>query len=213
MLRLRYVHVAAVAGLLACSPAPDEAADSAGVPVEDREVDAPVGDPQPVSGEDAGTAGDPQPSAELITPDGWGPLRIGMTLEEVVAAAGDDANPAAVGGPEPEACDEFRPADAPPGLLVMIERGVLTRISVNENNGVATAAGVRVGDPADRVLQAYGDRVVLEPHKYVDPPAAYLTVWREGGQQRGIRYEVGSDGTVAHIRGGGESIEYVEGCL
>ena len=209
----RRIYVALALGLLACSPASEDGPrveGDAGV----REGNAPVaGAPPEVGMDEAGSEADPRPGPELITPDGWGPLRIGMTLDQVVAAAGEDANPEAVGGPEPEACDEFRPANAPEGILVMIERGVLTRISVLANNGVATSAGIRVGDPADRVLQVYGDRVVLDPHKYVDPPAAYLTVWREGGERRGIRYEVGSDGTVTHIRGGGESIEYVEGCL
>ncbi len=214
MLRFRHIGFALALGLLACGPADDDGSLDGNAAAGDIQADAPAanGAPQNPTNE-GGDDAEPQPGPELITPDGWGPLRIGMTLDEVVAAAGEDANPEAVGGPEPEACDEFRPADAPEGILVMIERGVLTRISVNENNGVATAAGIRVGAPADRVLQAYGDRVTLEPHKYVEPPAAYLTVWREGGERRGIRYEVGPEGTVTHIRGGGESIEYVEGCL
>src|SRR5690606_14165403 len=33
----------------------------------------------------------------LLTEEGWGPIRIGMTRAEVVAAAGEDANPDAVG--------------------------------------------------------------------------------------------------------------------
>lgn len=158
---------------------------------------------------------EPEPGPDLLTPDGWGPLRIGMTLDEVVAAAGPDANPDAVGGPVPGECDEFRPLQAPEGVLVMVENAVLTRISITRDNGIATPAGIRVGDPADRVLQAYGDRVQLDPHKYVEPPAAYLTVWRDGGggQPRGTRYEVDSEGRVSFLRGGSSSIEYVEGCL
>lgn len=202
MLRSRHLALVLTLGFAACGAADDDGAPEPGVTVDDTVVRAPVA-----------TTDEPEPGPELITPDGWGPLRIGMTLDEVIAAAGEDAHPDAVGGPEPEACDEFRPSRAPEGILVMIERGVLTRISVNENNGVTTAAGIRVGDPADRVLQVYGDRVTLEPHKYVDPPAAYLTVWRDGPERRGIRYEVGQEGTVNHVRGGGESIEYVEGCL
>src|SRR3970040_816280 len=37
-----------------------------------------------------------EPTVALLTPDGWGPLRIGMSRAEVVAAAGEDANPDAV---------------------------------------------------------------------------------------------------------------------
>ena len=71
-------------------------------------------------------------STATIGPDGWGLLRIGMTRAEVVAAAGEDANPNAVGGPNPKECDEFRPARTPRGLLVMLEDGILTRISLSE---------------------------------------------------------------------------------
>ncbi|WP_158332143.1 hypothetical protein [Brevundimonas abyssalis] len=36
-----------------------------------------------------------------------------MTRAEVVAALGEDANPDAVGGPDPESCDQFRPERRP----------------------------------------------------------------------------------------------------
>ena len=155
-----------------------------------------------------------QPGPTLLTPDGWGPLRIGMTRAEVVAAAGEDAQPDAVGGSEPEACDQFRPRDAPAGILVMIERDVLTRISVSRTSDIATPAGFRVGDSGADVLAAYGAQAVVEPHKYWEPPARYVTVWRQSdGERRGIRYETDPDDEVVHIHAGGPSIEYVEGCL
>lgn len=167
-----------------------------------------------------GVAGDSanrgEPSATMITPDGWGPLRIGMTRAEVVAAAGEDANPNAVGGPEPEVCDEFRPEQAPNGVLVMIERGILTRISISRNTDISTPAGFRVGDPAASVEQHYGADAEVTPHKYQEAPARYVTAWRQttaAAERRGIRYEIGADGAVMHIRAGGPSIEYVEGCL
>jgi hypothetical protein len=159
-------------------------------------------------------APEPQPSAEVITPDGWGPLRIGMTRAEVVALAGEDANPNAVGGADPQSCDEFRPADAPSGVLVMIEAGVLTRISVSRNAGIKTAEGLGVGDPAEKVLQEYGPQARVDPHKYSPAPAQYITIWRDttGERRRGIRFEIDGSGAVVHVRGGGPSIEYVEGC-
>lgn len=35
-----------------------------------------------------------------------------------------------MGGPDPEACDQFRPERAPEGMLLMVEDGRLTRISL-----------------------------------------------------------------------------------
>ena len=139
-----------------------------------------------------------------------------MSRAKVVAAAGADANPRAVGGPNPEQCDEFRPVDAPAGVLVMIENGILSRISISRNPDIETPAGFSVGDAGSNVVDAYGARARVEPHKYSEPPARYVTVWRDGASgsgRRGIRYEIGADGNIVHIRGGGPSIEYVEGCL
>lgn len=155
-----------------------------------------------------------QPGPTLLTPDGWGSLRIGMSRAEVVAAAGEDARPDDVGGPDPETCDEFRPREAPVGVLVMIEEGVLTRISVSRTSDISTPAGFRVGDLGTAVLTEYGSQALVEPHQYWVAPAKYITVWRASdGERRGIRYEINADDEIVHIRGGGPSIEYVEGCV
>lgn len=162
----------------------------------------------------------PAPSDQALTAEGWGPLRIGMTKAEVEAALGPDANPEAVGGPDPEACDEFRPARAPEGLLVMIEAGRLTRISVTQGSTVRTDRNLGVGDQASAVKTAYGPLARPSPHKYVEAPAEYLTVWAKGGgldyvqdvNARGLVYEIGREGRVQTIHAGGPSIQYVEGC-
>jgi hypothetical protein len=139
-----------------------------------------------------------------------------MSSAQIASVAGEDANPAAVGGPDPERCDEFHPARAPAGMLVMVESGRLTRISVSRNSEIRTPEGFRVGDSDTRILEAYGSRARVEPHKYWPGPAKYITAWREtppGTARRGIRYEIDSRGNVVHLRAGTRSIEYVEGCL
>ena len=172
------------------------------------------------------TAPEPTPppaassTAPHLTAEGWGPLRIGMTRAEVVAALGEDANPEAVGGPDPASCDEFRPERAPEAMLVMVERDRLTRISLIRPSDVTTDRGYGVGDPGDGIAAAYGAEAVREPHKYEPAPAGYITVWSRGGgsgyvedpDARGLVFEVGQDGAVKAIRAGGPSIQYVEGC-
>ena len=152
-----------------------------------------------------------------LTPDGWGPLRIGMSRAQITAVAGDDANPEAVGGPVPDACDQYRPERAPEGLLLMLERDTLTRITLMRASRIRTERGFGLGDGAAEVLAGYGDAAVRSPHKYRDAPSAYVTAWRTppGGPSpaRGIVYEIGDDGRVGQIHAGGESIRYVEGCL
>jgi hypothetical protein len=113
-------------------------------------------------------------------------------------------------------CDEFRPARAPSGLLVMIRDGRLSRIAVTGAAGIRSEAGVRVGDPDAAVLAAVGDAAVVEPHKYVAAPARYVTVWRTAPpapDARGVRYEIGEDGRVVRILAGDDAIALVEGCL
>jgi hypothetical protein len=159
-------------------------------------------------------------TAVSLTGEGWGPLRIGMTRAEVVAGLGEDANPDAVGGADPESCDQFRPERAPEAMLLMVENDRLTRISLTDTSDIMTDRGLRVGDTAERVKAAYGEEARVTPHKYQDAPAEYITVWSRGGGEayvqdadaRGLVYEIGANGTVMAIHAGGPSIQYVEGC-
>lgn len=156
-----------------------------------------------------------------LTSEGWGPLRIGMTLTEVTAALGPDAEPDAVGGPEPERCDQFRPQRAPKGLLAMVEDGRLTRLSLIAGSALKTDRGFGIGAASDAVRSAYGRAALVTAHKYEDAPAAYITVWaahpptgeyNDNPRARGIVYEINATGCVGAIHAGGPSIQYVEGC-
>lgn len=185
------------------------------------EAPAPADPATPVPTVDEAPPPAPAPSSNTITSQGWGPLTIGMTLAEVTAAAGPDANPDAVGGADPESCDQFRPANAPEGVLVMMERGMLTRISLVEMSDIDTDRGLGIGDTAAAVKQAYGATATVSPHKYQDAPAEYITVWDGGPRSesyvqdeaaRGVVYEIDGTGNVGAIHVGGPSIQYVEGC-
>ncbi|MBF0664690.1 MAG: hypothetical protein IR159_03965 [Brevundimonas sp.] len=201
MFRLIALGSAATLALAACGAPPPEPADA---PVEPAAPTSPMEPGQPVS------------AAMKLTAQGYGPLRIGMTVGEIEAAMGPDAAPEAVGGPDPASCDMFRPAQAPEGLLVMVENGVLTSVWVSRNAAVETDRALNVGDTAAEVKRVYGDAAQVEPHKYVPAPAEYITVWttsdRQGPAARGLTYEIGPDGRVESIAGGGPSIRYVEGC-
>lgn len=156
----------------------------------------------------------------VLTPDGLGAVRIGMTADEVAAAWGPDANPEAVGGADPAACDQHHPARSPAGVTVMIEEGRLTRITLMRDATVKTERGFGLGDTGAAIKAAYGGGVVAQPHKYEPAPAEDLFVWARGGSTnyvtdptaRGVRYEVGGDGKVKMIHAGGPSIQLVEGC-
>jgi hypothetical protein len=164
----------------------------------------------------------PPVDANAITSEGWNTLRVGMTRAAVTAAVGATATPGAVGGPDPQACDLFHPANAPQGMLVMIQQDVLRSIIVRNNTELRTDRGFGVGSSAAEIKAAYGASAVSEPHKYVDG-AEYITVWTTGDppattpyvqdpNARGIRYETNAQGVVTAVHAGGDTIQNVEGC-
>lgn len=219
---MRNMALGAVAAFLLASCSGGE---PAAAPPSDAAANQAAATAQPPAPGASAQQGSHPVSPTLLTAEGFGPLRIGMSRAEVVKAMGDDANPEAVGGPDPEACDEFFPARGPKGLLVMIEQGKLTRISLVRESEMKTDRGLGLGATPDQVRAAYGPRgTVTEPHKYAPPPGEYITFWSgprpvhgpDGTRNptaRGIRYVIEQNRRVAQIHAGEPSIEYVEGCL
>jgi hypothetical protein len=142
-----------------------------------------------------------------VSADAAGPIRIGMSITELKAAAGDLT-------PPPNAtteCTYVRPASAPPGVAAMLAKGVVARIDV-DSAGVATREGVAVGDTATKVNEAYAGRVAATPHKYV-PGGQYLTV-KPGAPQDSLRIVFESEGgRITRYRVGRiPQVEWVERC-
>lgn len=182
--------------------------------------DDPVAQPPSAAAPGPAEAPPPPVNASTLTADGLGAARIGMTRAELVEVWGEDSQPNAAGGADPETCDEFHPVDAPKDVRVMIQNGVLTRITAARGATIKTDRGFGVGDTGMAIKQAYGGAVFAQAHKYQSAPAEDLFVWSRGGSTtyvtdpaaRGIRYEVGSDGKVMMIHAGDPSIQLVEGC-
>jgi hypothetical protein len=196
-------------------------ADSASNQARNAQIAEPANGAATVAAPDRPEAKPNDLSAAPLTPEGWGPLKIGMTIAEITAALGPDADPEGVGGADPASCDQYRPARAPDGMLVMVEGGRLTRISLIDGAPVRTDRGLAVGSTRDAVAKAYGAAAVPSSHKYAGPPAGYLDAWIGGGggdtftappSARGIRYEIDEKNVVNAIHAGGPSIQYVEGC-
>ncbi|WP_291834696.1 hypothetical protein [Brevundimonas sp.] len=189
--------IGSIGALAACNPPEPAAPPAEPAPAPAPEVPAPA-------------------PSNVLTANGFGPLRIGMTTAEIEAALGADSNPNAVGGADPASCDMFHPARAPEGLLVMTNGGALASVWLTRASTVTTDRGFKIGDEAAAVKAAYGASAVVVPHKYEAAPAEYITVWatadHAGPAARGVKYEIGQDGKVKSIAGGGPSIEYVEGC-
>ena len=144
-----------------------------------------------------------------LTPDGWGPVRIGMTRADVAEALGvvPRGEPVEPGG----GCVE-QISDAHPGMWFMFEDGRLTRISIGEQSRITTPHGIGIGATAAQVRKAYSRGLKAEVHHYEGRPAEYLTWWAIP-KWRGLRFETDARRRVQTIHAGGPSIEYIEGCL
>jgi len=208
MIRLTAVSACALLTLAACGredrPAAQAPTDAAPVAMA------------PAAQAPAAPAADPN----ILTAEGLGAARIGMSKTDLIAAWGDRANPKSVGGAEPKVCDQFHPSRAPEGVNVMIQDGKLTRITLMRDARIKTDRGFGVGDTAMAIKQAYGGSIFAEPHKYQAAPAEDLFAWTRGGSAsyvtdpsaRGVRYEIGTDGKVSMIHAGDPTIQLVEGC-
>lgn len=102
---------------------------------------------------------------------GIGPLRANVALAaSTTQLHGEIRVPE---GEEASACSYADWSDAPVGVYVMLEQGVVARIEV-DSASVATSAGARVGDTEARIDSLYPGRVVRQVHKYTD--GRYLIV-------------------------------------
>lgn len=142
-----------------------------------------------------------------VTPSGIGAIRVGMSVDDLRRVAGNFDAPKA--GAE---CSYVRPGMAPPGVLVMLARGTVSRVDV-DSAGVRTDAGIAVGDSASRVTAAYAGRVAATPHKYVQG-GQYLIVRATSPADSTLRIVFETDsGRVTRFRSGRvPQVEWVERC-
>ena len=144
----------------------------------------------------------------VLTVDGLGPVRIGMTQAQVAQALGTKLEGEAIES------DDICVEKASPrlkGVYFMFEERKLTRISIGDDSRVRTPRGIGVGASAAEVRRKYPKPLQAEPHHYLDLPGEYLTYWTVP-KRRGVRFETDLKRRVQTIHAGGPSIQYVEGC-
>lgn len=147
------------------------------------------------------------PAPWVLTPDGLGPIRIGMTQRQVRAAIHAGFQ---VDGAGDEACEEVGIVGVK-GVYLMFQKNRLTSIALGEGSRLATDKGLHVGSTEQAVRAAYRWDLRIKPHAYNAPPAYYLTAW-DKARHRGVKYSTDSNRVVESIAAGDESIQYIEGC-
>ncbi|HEY9217828.1 MAG TPA: hypothetical protein VIO94_07265 [Phenylobacterium sp.] len=141
--------------------------------------------------------------------EGYGPVRVGMSVGQAQTALGGKLAPSDDSGPA-DGCWHLKAASGHEGVTFMIQDGRVTRASLyGEPSAVKTVSGAGLGDTEAAVRALYGDKLKSEPHAYGDAGDRYLTYWAR--PHRGVRFEI-VGGKVAAIHAGEDSIGYIEGC-
>jgi hypothetical protein len=134
-----------------------------------------------------------------------------MTINEAARMVGGSFAAPAGGA---ETCTFAVWREAPPGVLVMLDEGLVARVDITRQSRIATSKGARIGDTEARIKELYKGRVTVSPHEYTD--GHYLTVTPPpgGGEDRNYRLVFETDGNrVLRYRGGKlPHVGYVESC-
>lgn len=148
---------------------------------------------------------DSAPPDWTVRVDRIGALRAGMPLADASRLLGEAL------AVRQRGCDHVTSTRLPPGVRLMVVRDTVVRIEV-DSAGVRTADSAQVGDSESRVLELYGPRARIEPHKYTYPAGHYLVIAPPGDTLHRLIFET-LDGRVTTYRAGRlPSVAWVEGC-
>jgi hypothetical protein len=145
---------------------------------------------------------------DVLRVDGLGPLRIGMTVEEVEAATGLEAR---IGADFTPACRYMELIGGPPDVFYMVSHRVLVRIDIGGPK-ILTDTGLGVGDDESAVADVYGPDLTTEPHPYLGERGSYLIADVDPNDGLLMIFET-DRGKVTQFRSGyDEQARYIEGC-
>ncbi len=143
----------------------------------------------------------------VVTHDGYGPLRAGMSVGTARTALDGEFALA----DSTASCQHVAVDGAPGRVLAMVVDGRVARVEVADGS-VSTDRGARVGDTEARIDSLYRGEVTAEPHKYTD--GRYLVVRPTSAADSGYRLIFETDGArvVTYRAGLRPEVEWVEGC-
>jgi hypothetical protein len=136
-----------------------------------------------------------------------GPVRTGMTVEEVLSLADwpgmERRQPAGECWIMP-----YHGRDSDFDLMIIGD--AVVRIELKGKSRLHTIAGAHLGSTEDELRALYGARLEVQPHKY--DPAGHVLTYKSSDGAYGLRFET-SGGKVTAIQSGPwEHLHYVEGC-
>ena len=97
-------------------------------------------------------------SDDVVTLRALGPVTLGMTVEEAVAASGL-ALSQDFGRASTDNCYYVTAGAGLPGVAFMVVDGAVVRVEINAPSVIATRSGVRIGTPESSVREVYPDNI------------------------------------------------------
>jgi len=143
----------------------------------------------------------------VVTYDGFGPVKIGMTMSQAAKALGVPVTRGA--GYEGDGCYYASPEGGHGGVLFMMSGPRVVRIDVRSSR-YATDRGARVGDSEARIKRLYKGEYKVSRHKYFEA-GRYIEVEAKDGRYLLIFETDGRRVTTFRV-GRPEQVGYVEGC-
>ncbi len=177
--------------LLACAPAERDRVDTASVSHDTTH--------------DSAAATDSAAPQWIVRADGIGPLRVGVPLAAASRTLGETLRVTQAG------CDYVNPASGPEGILLMVIDDTIARVDI-DSAGIQTTEGAQVGDSESRVLELYGARARIEPHKYTYPDGHYVVVTPPGDTLHRIIFETLKGRVTTYRAGRVPAVQLVERC-
>lgn len=154
----------------------------------------------------------PDGDRDLARLDGYGPLRFGMTVEEMRQAWSATLHGAPPEGGA-EACYYLNVVGdgATPYLTFMLDGGRFVRYEVS-NDALLAPGGGRRGMTEAELQALYEDALKASPHEYVDG-GKYLAFDTSGVAPSRLVFETDAQGRATEWRVGlSPQVDYVEGC-
>lgn len=166
--------------------------------------------PSPIASSPSTAPSSVAPTSEdgwKVRPDGAGPVKVGMTLDEVAAATHSTVQPLGLPA-EGSECRYVSVVGAPKGLAFMVTGDRVARVDVHEGPAVRTVEGAGIGSTEAEVKALYAG-VRVEPAKYLE--GGHDLIYTASTTTR-IIFETDGSKVLAFHAGKEPEVSYVEGC-
>ena len=138
---------------------------------------------------------------------GLGPIRAGMTVEQVMRLADFSGLERKNAAGE---CWYLHYRGGSSAFDLMIIGNAVVRLELKGESKLRTFSGAHIGTTEAQLKALYGSRLDIQPHKY-DENGHTITLKSSGGDH-GLRFETSAGRVTAIQAGPWEHLNYVEGC-